>query len=269
MPASQINAPVLFVSHGGGPLPLLNDPGHAEMISAFEEIKADLPQPTAVIVISAHWESPVFTVGANAQPSLIYDYSGFPAQSYQYQYPVPGDKAIAEQAVQLLRQHGLPVQQDPQRDLDHGVFVPMMLLYAEAEVPVIPISLQKHLDAEQHIRLGQALKPLREQGVMIVGSGFTFHNIPLFFESESERTQQQSRAFTAWLDELLAASSVSEAQRTEQLANWAKAPGARLSHPREEHLLPVHSCYGAAGAAVSQIYAFDLMGIAARCYRWD
>ncbi|MFW1678318.1 DODA-type extradiol aromatic ring-opening family dioxygenase [Pontibacter sp. JAM-7] len=263
------SAPVLFVSHGGGPLPLLGDPGHQQMVDCFAELKAALPQPKAILVISAHWEAPVATVTRSAAPGLIYDYSGFPEAAYHLKYPAPGAPELADQVYDLLQTHGLEVQADEQRGFDHGLFVPLLMLYPDANIPCLQLSLLKNLDPQQHIALGQAIRSLREQNVMILGSGFTFHNLPEFFSAGSETAKQKNEAFENWLIDTLSNAELAEAEREQQLLNWEQAPHARYSHPREEHLLPLHVCFGCAGRAADKVFTMQVLGKQASCYLWQ
>jgi 4,5-DOPA dioxygenase extradiol len=260
--------PVLFVSHGGGPLPLLGDPTHGEMLAAFQAIREHLPRPKAIVVISAHWEETQVAVNAGGHSSLLYDYYGFPQESYEINYPAPGDQTLAARVRQLLTDCDMATAQAENRGLDHGVFVPLKLLYPAADIPVVQISLASHLEPNWHIRLGQALQPLRDEGVMIIGSGFNFHNMSVLSRGSTKAQKSEAEAFTNWLDEVLIDSNLPEVARQEQLSNWEQAPGARFSHPREEHLLPIHVCYGAASAEVRQVFPFTIYGFDGRCYLW-
>lgn len=260
---------ILYLSHGGGPLPLLGDPGHSELVEQLQRMATDFIQrPSAILVISAHWEEEQPTIGAVASPDLIYDYSGFPAESYQISYPAQGEPALAEKLSAALQEAGISVQHDAHRGFDHGVFVPLKLMYPDADIPVLQLSLVKSLDAQQHLRIGQALKLLEYDNLLIVGSGFSFHNMRAFFSRDNPEQNTQSQAFEGWLKATLCDPGLSEAERYQRLAQWQQAPHARFCHPREEHLLPLHVCYGAAGRASDLYQSAQVLGKTAGLFYW-
>jgi aromatic ring-opening dioxygenase catalytic subunit (LigB family) len=201
-------------------------------------------RPRAILVVSAHWLEARPTVTAAAAPPLIYDYRGFPPQTYQLKYPAPGDPALAARVVRLLADAGIEAGADAARGLDHGVFVPLLVLYPAAGIPVVQLSMIRSLDPAAHIALGRALAPLRDEGVLIVGSGMSFHNLQNFYSADP-RLFAIAEKFDAWLTEAAAAEP---AARDAALARWAEAPGARISHPHEDHLLPLMAAAGAAGS---------------------
>ncbi len=262
------NHKTLFISHGGGPLPLLGDPAHAELVSCLRKLALELPRPEAILVISAHWESEVASISAHAKPDLLYDYYGFPPESYQIQYPCSGEPALAKALAKSLEDNDIPVKLEATRGLDHGVFVPLKIMYPEADIPCVQLSLLASLDPEAHIALGEAIADLKWENLLVIGSGFSFHNLPAFFRSRDETFYQNNQAFEAWLEELCTSSSLTEGQRREQLINWASAPGGRYSHPREEHLLPLHVCYGVAGSACSKCYQLQVMQTRCSMFVW-
>jgi aromatic ring-opening dioxygenase catalytic subunit (LigB family) len=237
--------PVVFVPHGGGPLPLLNDPAHRELIAFMRGLSAHLPQPKAILLISAHWEEPVATLSSSLSPSMLYDYQGFPPATYEYQYPAAGKPELAQHIAHLLQAQGLEVRLDSKRGFDHGTFVPLMLIYPEADIPVVQLSLLHSLDPAAHIAMGKAIAPLRDAGVLIMGSGMSFHNMRAFF-ANSPATTARSEIFDQWLTQTLTDVDLGVAERQSRLEAWQSAPEARFSHPREEHLLPLHVCFGAA-----------------------
>lgn len=237
--------PVLFVAHGGGPLPLLNHPSHHRHRQYLQGIAAALPKPQAILLITAHWESVEVAMSVKPTPSMLYDYSGFPAESYQFQYQAPAAVDLAVQVHHLLLRHDIPCRFDHERGYDHGTFVPLMLMYPEANIPVLQMSLLASLDAREHIRVGQALSQLRQQGVLVVGSGMSFHNLPALMSGDP-RTPELSAQFDAWLTQTIT-SSPKEA--LVKLADWQQAPAAKFAHPRAEHLLPLHVCAGVAAEA--------------------
>ncbi len=248
--------PVVFVPHGGGPMPLMDDPAHQQMVHYLKGLSAQLPPPKAILVVSAHWEQTQVTVTSNATPELFFDYYGFPEQTYHYTYPAPGDPALASDIVDLLISSGIDAKTDNSRGLDHGVFVPLKLIYPEAAIPVLQISLRKGLDPHFHIALGQALAPLREQGVLILGSGMSFHNMQAFFRP-SAQMQAYSEAFHQWLKQTLCDDDKPWEQRQALLEQWEQAPFARFNHPREEHLIPALVCFGAAQQSPQAQASFD------------
>ncbi|HLT63280.1 MAG TPA: class III extradiol ring-cleavage dioxygenase [Pseudohongiella sp.] len=264
-------APVLFVSHGGGPLPLLGDPGHQGMVDAFVSIEQrirELPaKQAALLYISAHWEAAEPVITSAASPSLYFDYYGFPPESYSYRYPVPGAPEIAADVAALLDKAGFNAHLDPQRGLDHGVFVPGLMLLPEADIPTFQLSLLSSLDPQQHWKLGEALRELSERNVMIIGSGFSFHNMRAFFGPASAQGHDLNEAFEQWLSEALALQDADA--RRQALVNWEQAPGARYCHPREEHLMPLLVCAAAAGTVYEQHWQFSVLGKQGSCYWWS
>lgn len=234
--------PVLYLPHGGGPMPLLGEPGHQDLIRFLKGVHQVITKPKAILMISAHWESNIAAVSSSRNPQMIYDYGGFPAECYAYQYPAAGDHVLAQQVADCLTNHQIDCRLDENRGYDHGTFVPLMLMYPDADIPVVQLSLLQSLDPAKHIALGKAITSLREQGVFIIGSGMSFHEINGTFE--------QSQAFDGWLTETLVSQPVEAAK--ERLVNWASAPSARDCHRREDHLLPAHVCFGAATAHPDQ-----------------
>ena len=171
---------VLYISHGGGPLPLLGDEGHHEMVDCLSDLARTLEKPAAIIVISAHWEENKPTITSGATPSLIYDYYGFPNESYDIRYPAPGDPLLAHKIFRLLNGSGIEAVLDEQRGFDHGVFVPLKIMFPDADIPCVQLSLVKSLNPLEHIRIGKALAGLKDDNVLIIGSGSSFHNIKAF-----------------------------------------------------------------------------------------
>jgi aromatic ring-opening dioxygenase catalytic subunit (LigB family) len=237
--------PVAFVPHAGGPV------GHVDMGLPASEVEpwiaywrsiAELPtqKPKAVLAVSAHWEASVPTVMTSANPPMLYDYYGFPADAYKISWPAPGSPALAARVRALLGKAGFATDEDAQRGFDHGTFTPLKVTYPEADVPVIQLSLKGSLDAAEHLKIGRALAPLRDEGVFIVGSGDSYHNMRGFGAAAHE----PSHRFNAWLSEAVTGSV---AERDGKLVRWAEAPSARQCHPREEHLIPLMVIAGAAG----------------------
>ena len=261
-------APVLYIPHGGGPLPLLGDPGHADLTRYLVEVGQRLPRPDAILVVSAHWEAGVATLGAVDTPELIYDYYGFPEESYAIRYPAPGSPALRQQVTSLLTEAGLAVEHDDTRGYDHGLFVPLKLMFPEADIPCLQLSLLDSLDPEEHLALGAALAPLRDSTVLIFGSGLSFHNMGAFRGSVSD-AGPRSATFDNWLRETCCNAGMDEAARHSRLANWSSAPDALFCHPREEHLIPLHVCMGAAHGPAVADYQGTLAGAHVSSFLWQ
>ncbi len=258
--------PVVFLPHGGGPWPFVEmsgvEPGMWDGLSAYlKRLKMTPPvTPRALLIVSAHWEAPTPTVMASPRPPMLYDYSGFPPEAYRVQWPAPGLPELAGDIQALLERAGFATSSDATRGFDHGAFVPMKLTWPEADVPALQLSLKQGLDPAEHLRIGRALAPLRDQGVFIVGSGMSYHNLrALMMRMRGGPSLiEPSRAFDDWLAESMA---LEPDRRESRLVEWAKAPQARACHPREEHLLPLHVIAGAGGDdAASLPYRDVVMG---------
>jgi len=250
-------------------MPLLGDPGHREMVDRLKEFARQIQKPSAILVISAHWEEPVPTITSGANPSLIYDYYGFPAESYEIEYPCPGEPDLANQAYEALKQAGLPVQLDDARGFDHGLFVPLKIMYPEADIPCIQLSLVSNLDANTHLAIGRALKTLNHENLLVIGSGFSFHNMKAFFSEETPEITNGNLEFERWLEATCTDRSLSEADRVNRLVHWEQAPYARFCHPREEHLLPLHVCYGLASKPSDEHLSVTVLGKRAGMFYWS
>ncbi len=239
--------PTLFIPHGGGPCFFMEwSPRDAwDAMAAFlRGLAATLPErPKAIVVVSAHWQETGFAVTCAEQPELIYDYYGFPPHTYQLQYPAPGSPALAKHLAGLLAAEGLPVHEDAQRGFDHGMFIPLLLMFPAADIPVVQLSLAASMDPALHLQAGRAMASLRDEGVLVVGSGMSFHNMRAYGD---RRFIPVAEEFDGWLRATLEAPP---ATRDAALVQWAQAPSARLSHPPrgEEHLLPLMVAAGAAG----------------------
>jgi aromatic ring-opening dioxygenase catalytic subunit (LigB family) len=238
--------PVVFIPHGGGPWPFVDTgfpPDDVEDLKRYLRTVPSVPprRPRALLVVSAHWEAAVPSVMTSAHPPMLYDYYGFPPESYQITWPAPGDPALAHHVEELLQQAGFRTGEDPQRGYDHGTFVPLKVAFPDPDIPVVQLSLIEGLDPARHLALGRALAPLRDDDVFIIGSGMTFHNLRIF---RDPRSAPIAETFDAWLRDTMARDP---AARAEGLTRWAAAPAARLAHPREEHLIPLMVATGAAG----------------------
>lgn len=214
------------------------------------------PAPQAVLVVSAHWEAAAPTVMTSPRPGMLYDYSGFPSEAYTIEWPAPGHPALAERVRALLATAGLPSASDPVRGFDHGTFVPLGRCFPQADVPTIQLSLRSNLDPKEHIAIGRALAPLRDEGVYILGSGLSYHNMRAFMAANDGGSHADR--FDTWLRETV---GLPNHERNSQLIAWEHAPSARAAHPREEHLMPLMVVAGAAGADVGHIpFSGTLMG---------
>jgi len=247
-PGPSARQPVVYLPHGGGPWPFVEGLGDPRELGALSGYLRTLPQlgrarPRAVVMISAHWEESVPTVSTAARPPMLYDYYGFPAEAYQVTWNAPGDPVLAARVRSLLSAASIVSAESPTRGFDHGTFVPMKVAWPEANMPTVQLSLQAGLDPAAHLALGRALAPLRDEGVLLLGSGMSYHNLRAFFRDRAEATAA-SQAFDAWLSETVARDP---SDRTARLTAWADAPAARRAHPREEHLLPLMVIAGAAG----------------------
>ncbi len=258
--------PTFYIPHGGGPCFFMDDPkgvwtGMGEFLRS---IPGRLPQrPKAILVLSGHWETDGFALTGAAQPSLLFDYYNFPPHTYQLSYSPPGDPALAKQAAELLRAAGLPARVDEERGLDHGVFVPFLLAFPEADIPVVEMSVDKNLDPALHLAAGRALQPLREQGVLIVATGMSFHNMRGYGDPNFTGPSEQ---FDAWLSESLAAEAPARSGRLEA---WEHAPAARQCHPQAEHLLPLMVAAGAAEGPGEKLYSEKVLQTAISGFRFS
>jgi aromatic ring-opening dioxygenase catalytic subunit (LigB family) len=261
--------PVLFIPHGGGPWPFVElglPRQDVESLAGYlRGLRAQLPAPKAILVISAHWEANVPTVMTADQPTILYDYYGFPPESYEIQWPAPGSPALAARVRELLGAAGIASEADAARGYDHGTFIPLKLVFPDADIPTVQLSLRADLDPAAHLAIGRALAPLRDEGVLIVGSGMSFHNLRALF-SRDPRTATVADQFDAWLTAVVTSAPAS---RDEQLTRWSTAPGARAAHPREEHLLPLMVVAGAAGADRGAVeHSAPFMGARISGYRF-
>ncbi len=230
--------PVLFVSHGAPTLPI--EPG--ETGAAWRKLGEQLPKPAAILVISAHWDTPVPTVSRAVRPETIHDFYGFPEELYELQYPAPGAPQMAQSVALALQQAGIPAQLDDTRGLDHGAWVPLSLMYPKADIPVTQLSLQSGKDPAWHIALGRALRSLREQGVLIIGSGSITHNLRAIFKHpQGEPVPQWVTEFCDWMADKISAGDLEALSAYRTLA-----PHAVQNHPTDEHLLPLFVAFGAA-----------------------
>ncbi|MWD28629.1 dioxygenase [Aquicoccus sp. SCR17] len=260
--------PTYYISHGGGPWPWIPEMRRtfAKLEDSLARMPGELPEtPKVVMMISGHWESEDVAVMHSAHPPMVYDYYNFPDHTYRITYPAPGAPVLAERTAELLQEAGIAAHLDDKQGYDHGTFVPAYVMYPEAQVPVYQVSILNSYDPEAHFRVGRALAPLRDEGVLIVGSGLSYHNLRAF----GPEAKVPSTAFDAWLDEVLA--KAPEA-RTQALLDWESAPYARVSHKEEDHLVPLFAALGAAedGVATRTYHEEGIRGgVTASSYRFD
>jgi len=261
--------PTYYLPHGGGPWPFMEEriAMYAPLAAFLRGFLADVGRtPRAVVVISGHWEEPIPTVSSRADYSMFYDYYGFPEHTYALQYPAPGSPEVAARVTELLTQAGISVAVEHERGYDHGIFVPFMLALPDANVPVVPLSLVEGLDPAQHIALGRALAPLRDEDVVIAGSGQSFHNARARYFGSGGDVLSRSAQFDDWLNAAVTGNPVA---RDRALEAWSAAPEAHFCHPREEHLLPLMVAAGAAeGEPGTRVFHNDLTGAAVSGFRF-
>ena len=261
--------PTLFIPHGAGPCFFMDwQPPDtwtrmAYWLRGLEQHAG--ARPAAMVVISAHWETPVFTVNSASHPGLLYDYYGFPETTYQITWPVEGSPELAGRVRNLLAAGGFASAADDERGLDHGVFIPLKLAFPQAGIPVVQLSLREDLDPAAHLEMGQALAPLRQEGVLIVGTGMSYHNMQRF-RLDGGPADPESVRFDEWLTSTV---ETTGDERIRRLVDWTAAPGARASHPREEHLLPLHVVAGAAQQdAAARVFHDEVIGSAQSAFRF-
>lgn len=244
----------IFLSHGAPTLPL-EDVAARHFVQGLSRLTS---RPRAILVVSAHWETPIPTVTAVAQNSTIHDFSGFPAELYRLDYPAPGDPELADRVADLLGSAGLPAAIDRQRGLDHGAWVPLMLAWPQADIPVVQLSVQSHLGPGHHLEVGRALAPLTTDDVLIIGSGSFTHELSSWRGHAGMAEPEWVTQFADWFDAALI-----EGHTCDLLAYRHLAPHAVRNHPTEEHLLPLFVSLGAAGpnARVHRLHASNTYGV--------
>jgi aromatic ring-opening dioxygenase catalytic subunit (LigB family) len=262
--------PTYYVPHGGGPWPFMEWPpvlkaGNDALEAFLRRVLADAgTRPKAMLVVSAHWEAPQPTVMENAEHTLLYDYTNFPAHTYALQYPAPGAPAVAARVRELLSAAGIAAAGESARGLDHGTFIPFMLIAPAADIPIVQLSLIEGYDPAAHLAVGRALAPLRDEGVLIVGSGMSYHNMDGFFKG---RDPAGAAEFDAWLVDAVEAEP---STRNALLAHWERAPGARQAHPEEDHLIPLMVVAGAAPEGRGHtIFRDRVLGAPVSGFRFD
>ncbi|MGD9773301.1 DODA-type extradiol aromatic ring-opening family dioxygenase [Diaphorobacter sp.] len=264
--------PTLFIPHGAGPCFFMDwNPADAwdKTAAYLRSIAPSLPQrPRAIVLVTAHWLAPQPSMSTAERPGMLFDYHGFPAHTYELTYPAPGAPALAERVGGLLAGAGFAPAYDGERGYDHGTFIPLKVAFPDADIPVLQLSLLRSLDAAEHLRLGQALEPLRSEGVLIIGSGMSYHNMRGYGDPRSTAIGAE---FDRWLGETVA---LPAPERNARLAAWdtAAGPSARLSHPprAEEHLLPLHVVAGAAGdSRGAKVFTDRVMAVDISAFRFE
>lgn len=246
--------PTLFIPHGGGPCFFMDwDPPDAwdRMAAYLRGVASDIGRkPEAIVTISAHWEETIVTIQNSPAPALLFDYYGFPDSTYRLEYPAPGSPKHAERIASLLTDAGIAWNYETERGFDHGVFIPLKVAFPDADIPIVQVSLRADLNPAAHIELGEALQPLRDEGILILGSGMSYHNMHVMMRNF--RGASEAAVGAEVFDDWLTASVTNPdcRQRNRDLSAWEMAPAARDAHPREEHLIPLHVIAGAAGSDV-------------------
>lgn len=265
--------PVFFIPHGGGPCFFMDpaDPDHPHSDPMWQPMQdylasliTSLPErPKAILLVSGHWEEQAFTVQSGERPGLLFDYHGFPAHTYQLRWEAPGSPELARRVAALLADSGLAIAEEKGRGWDHGVFIPMKVAVPGADIPLVQLSLRRDLDPIAHIAAGRALTPLRDEGVLIVGSGMSFHNLRVRGPAATMPSIEWDMALTA------AVTDADADRRAARIAAWADLPHARFAHPREEHLLPLMVALGAGGDDVATLdHRSEVMGWTVSAYRF-
>ncbi|MBK5200657.1 MAG: dioxygenase [Spirochaetaceae bacterium] len=261
------NGQVIYFSHGGGPLPLLGDTSHAKMIEFMKKLPNKIKRPDYIIVFSAHWEESKVTIQSEIEPGIMYDYYGFPEASYNIKYPCKGDPGLALKIAELFKKNDIEYRMDNKRDYDHGSYIPLKIMYPDADIPVLQISLNHNLDPFTHLNIGKALRPLLEENILIIGSGFSFHNMRQF---DFEGKDQEDALNNYFQDKLIeiCCTCINEELKIDSLVNWEEIPGARYCHPREEHFLPLLVCAGLSTDVGVKIFDNYILGKRATAFLW-
>ncbi|QDS77668.1 hypothetical protein FKW77_003329 [Venturia effusa] len=269
---------VISFAHGGGPMPLLNDPNHKDIINSLKNRVPKILRlgtdkaPRAIVLVTAHWSERVPTISNAEKHKLYYDYGGFPRETYKLKYDAPGSPAVAKELFDVLQTAGLQPDTDGERGWDHGVFVPMLLVNPKADIPIIQLSVLNSEDPATHLKMGHALSSLRNTNIAIIGSGFSsFHNSRLMFSGVTDNPSFRKRN-KAWNTAVKDAIEEEDVQkRGEKLAEWRTFPNAYEMHPRggAEHFLPLIVCAGAGGAGKAKSYTDGFLGLDIYSFYWD
>lgn len=237
---------VYFIPHGGGPFPLFNDPKQQDVIRFLKRLGQTIigeRSPKRIVIFSAHYEAKPIEIQMNSTSELLYDYRGFPKEAYQIKYPAQSDRLYVQNLHDRLNQLGIPIQLNTQRGWDHGIFVPLKLMFPQANIPIVSISLHDSLDPSYHLELGKKLSEFHEEGTVYIGSGSSFHNLKLIMEGDPSKGSYAVR-FNRWLSDRLV--DRPDAEIWDSLCHWRSGSSAEFAHPRAEHLIPIHICQGLA-----------------------
>jgi aromatic ring-opening dioxygenase catalytic subunit (LigB family) len=237
------------------------------MVDFMVRLPSRLRKPDAIVVISSHWEEDAATLLGARTPPMFYDYYGFPREAYEISYPAPGSPELANRIAGLLHRSNIPALIDPQRGFDHGLFIPLKLMFPQADIPSLQLSLLRGLDPAAHIALGQALRGLAHENVLVVGSGFSFHNLRAFSWRGIGTPDPANDAFQDWLIEVCVG-AMPQSEREQRLIEWENSPYARYCHPREEHLLPLHVCLGMADKPGRVVFDDHILGKRGVAFMW-
>jgi 4,5-DOPA dioxygenase extradiol len=265
--SSENKIQIVYFSHGGGPLPILGDASHKAMIDFMTQLPAQLTRPEVILVISAHWEESAATLLGAQKPAMFYDYYGFPEEAYEISYPAPGSPEYASRIAGLLSKNNITVRIDSQRGFDHGLFIPLKIMYPQADIPCLQLSLLRGLNPDAHVALGKALCALKNENILVIGSGFSFHNMRAFSWEGIGTPDPANDAFQNWLIEVCTG-LIPQSEREQRLIEWEQAPSARYCHPREEHLLPLHVCLGMADKPARLIFDDQILGKRSVAFLW-
>lgn len=233
----------------------------------MEGLPLELIKPKSIIVVSAHWEEEHLTITGGENPHLLYDYYGFPKEAYEFKYPAKGNPSLEKELKELFEDNGIKTRINNDRGFDHGVFIPLKMMYPQADIPVTQISLIKGLDPKLHIKIGNVLKDMVQDNILLIGSGFSFHNMREFDWKGENRTDSKNDEFQNWLSNLLSG-ELSEREKENKLINWEEHTSARYCHPREEHLIPLHVCFGSSMGKGQTVFDDYILGKRALAIKW-
>lgn len=264
---SNHNGQIIYFSHGGGPLPILGDPTHNKMNQFMKNLSKNIRIPDSIIVISAHWEEEIVTVQSGSTPDIMYDYYGFPDEAYNIEYPCKGNSKLASKIAELFKAFNIKCMLDDNRPYDHGSYIPLKMIYPKADIPVLQISLNHNLNPLTHLKIGKALRSLLNENILIVGSGFSFHNMR---EYDFKGKNTEDALNNSFQDKLIdiCCNEIDEEKRWKELIHWENIPGARYCHPREEHLLPLFVCVGLAKDVGVNVFDDYIIGKRATAFYW-
>lgn len=262
------NGQIIYFSHGGGPLPILGDSSHDQMNKFMKDLPNKIKRPDGIIVFSAHWEEEIVTIQSGYQPDIKYDYYGFPDAAYAIEYPCKGNVDLAQRISGLFQENAIECRLDDHRPYDHGVYIPLKMMYPKADIPVLQISLNHNLDPLTHLNIGKALKPLMKENILVIGSGFSFHNMSAFDFNGKNIENKKNNEFQNKLIEVCCDEKNKE-KMWDHFINWENFPNARYCHPREEHLIPLIVCVGLSDGIGKKVFDDYILGKRATAFLWQ